>query len=80
MQSRSLILDYAPLVLLENFADRSTPNPSGTIDALAMQGYLALVRAREAPKTVLGEASQYQRLEVGLIHADSCRMGRVRPS
>lgn len=42
----------------ENFADRATPNPSGTIDALAMQGYLALVRAREAPKTVLGEASQ----------------------
>lgn len=43
---------------VENFADRVS-NPSGIIDALAMQGYLALVRARDAPKTVLGEASQF---------------------
>ena len=42
----------------ENFGDRSGRNPSAVIDALAMQGYLALMRARDAPKTVLGEASR----------------------
>ncbi|KAH8080146.1 Pol II transcription elongation factor [Filobasidium floriforme] len=53
----------------ENFADRVS-NPSGIIDALAMQGYLALVRARDAPKTVLGEA-KYDRLDFHIKAAAS---------
>ena len=41
----------------DNFGTAHTPNPSGLVDCHSMQGYLALVRARDAPKTVLAEAT-----------------------